>query len=1424
MRSSQRDSGKNRCIAVYVIVAILTSVFTTYQHAGYAQSESESVAETVEVRPMYDDTFGIQTPITATSNNGGAYSTSVLARAFDGDIATHWETGRRNTENFKNHVIVSFAQSTQIGRVVYYPRTQGAPNKGYPKQLSIYASTSNSGDDFTLVHHGSYPVVDGPLTIDLGQNHEFKRLKFTFDQVHEDWASIAELKFYTHDALTHAVNALFADNLYSSLVDGVTAEHVEALYQQSLTHPDEKLTQKLQFARDILAGADVAAETFTIKQEGDVRAHTTRVLKMTNFGSSHFPTGLAASPDDRLTVYVDGEAGKPLPRIVFSQNQGIYHHWKRAYQLKLGENILTVPTMPNPGNVVPGGPIYIENPYTPEEQGRAPRIRIVGAYQFPLFRDGDSPEEFKAEVETYIARRAEAPERYADIVEIANDWITATGTTGNAHQYIDGTGNPQVALDFAKKRYMELLGFAAVTDTGDTPESDPKTWILKPHQMVRVMTMPKKNYFAYAAGDHTGFFESTMTNYFTGNTYGWGIAHELGHHLDPDQAKWPEVTNNMWANYNEVLLEGKKDRISPAHYDRIFANNSADDYRASSQAVNDLAIFWQLHLLDKTYWPRYQMARRDNLFPQLNEVERIVALSSYVLGFDATEHFDRHRYFDRRYSNDDARREVSITKIRAALNEANVPERPADMKPWYLWSKNLTSDSTFVNLAAPSIDDITYSSGQVMVTVRSEQEREAATVGYELMVDGKVVAFSRTRNITVSLPDDGADRVFTVRAFDTRLTPTNSSQPVTFNSQEPKILMTGSTLLPVGATREELLKVVSAYDAADAALTATVDTSGIDLNRVGRYLVPFSTSDSQGRTHTRAVAIDVVPRATYISDMEPTHARVGYATMTRDRNLDGRDPLSLALSNGQEFAFSKGIGAHAAASITYDLSDRQPKDFEAYIGIDGVVRQSSGNLIMRIKADGQVIYDSGTLTSSTPAQHVKLDITGVKTLELISDSNGAITADHSVWAMARISEYMMADVWEPHAAPLTKNAGDTVTSENILAQVTVEAPAESVISKELMSPIPTTGSTEVTVRVTYADGSYDSVAVPVTFTPANYTSLRRSIEQATAAVSVSTISVDGHDIERTQKWTTRSEVDSLNALIQRAEKILAAQESSQGYVDREAQSLTQAVLSFMDAQQLGTKPEAEPEPELREVIPIQPRADDPATCSVPPHVLIPQAEGVVYVVHGTEAPQGRYEYDYGQTVTVLARAREGFVFPSDAVTTWTWTAPSRADLRCDISSQPQPTDPAAPTEDPSDSGKSDNAQSGGSGNPSTDKPQQPDSQQPQSGVEVPQSGSADIPKSGGHTSPWGDEASPSGPTPDDNDTAHAHNNPGGSSPLTSENKPSHWKNNASHSPNLWKAAPPLAHTGFDGTLTLLGGLGVSCVGLLLVSVRHRTKR
>ena len=132
----------------------------------------------------------------------------------------------------------------------------------------------------------------------------------------------------------------------------------------------------------------------------EIYNYTKNTLKMSIGGIDRQPTGIYAFGGEKITIFVEAEDNDPLPNIIFTQYfVGLYNDRRRLpTPLKKGINFFTVERF----NMKSGGPIYIENKYTSEEQSQNIKIYIEGGVLFPLFRINDNEEEFKLILNDYI--------------------------------------------------------------------------------------------------------------------------------------------------------------------------------------------------------------------------------------------------------------------------------------------------------------------------------------------------------------------------------------------------------------------------------------------------------------------------------------------------------------------------------------------------------------------------------------------------------------------------------------------------------------------------------------------------------------------------------------------------------------------------------------------------------------------------------------------------------------------------------------------------------------------------------------------------------------------------------------------------------------------------------------------------------------
>ena len=151
----------------------------------------------------------------------------------------------------------------------------------------------------------------------------------------------------------------------------------------------------------------------------------------------------------------------------------------------------------------------------------------------------------------------------------------------------------------------------------------------------------------------------------------------------------------------------------------------------------------------------------------------------------------------------------------------------------------------------------------------------------------------------------------------------------------------------------------------------------------------------------------------YLSDVPKSQIKVseiGYKDLEFDRNTT-KNTISL-ICGGKKKYFTKGLGAHAKATLVYDVEELTDNykftKFTSYLGLDSA-QGSNGNGVKFIisvsdnMSDWTPIKETGTLKGDSEAEYVELDLTGVKYLKIYIDTLGSDSSDHSVIAGAKLS-------------------------------------------------------------------------------------------------------------------------------------------------------------------------------------------------------------------------------------------------------------------------------------------------------------------------------------------------------------------------------------------------------------------------------------
>jgi alpha-glucosidase len=142
--------------------------------------------------------------------------------------------------------------------------------------------------------------------------------------------------------------------------------------------------------------------------------------------------------------------------------------------------------------------------------------------------------------------------------------------------------------------------------------------------------------------------------------------------------------------------------------------------------------------------------------------------------------------------------------------------------------------------------------------------------------------------------------------------------------------------------------------------------------------------------------------ATYVSDLPWTDEVNGYGRpQQRDHSHGGDQPPGTLTIAGRTFA--KGIGAHAASSLTTWLGGACTR-FVADVGVDDGTESGEGSVTFVVVGDGQTLADTPVIRAGDTATHLDLDVSGIKSLTLATtDGGNGKNSDHADWGTASLA-------------------------------------------------------------------------------------------------------------------------------------------------------------------------------------------------------------------------------------------------------------------------------------------------------------------------------------------------------------------------------------------------------------------------------------
>ena len=925
-------------------------------------------------------------------NNGRHYASQVIANAIDDNLDTYWETNTYNTNDFTNEVEVEFKEAVELNRIVYGARK--SDNKGFAKEFEIYGSTTSEGETYQLVATGKHDKVSGLVEAKFNPT-KFKRVKFKFKDSDQNWATLSEIAFYKQDETADKVESLFTNGLMNELSEDFnTEEKLQALKDEAKGHPLEDLfKESFELANKVLRGEIETVKIITAEQHGNMVKHAEKNLKF-GFGNNNQPTGVSAKPGDVITVYVEADPTQPMPKLAFSQQEGSYANWMRTVNLVPGKNVIDVPEVPKDGayayDVTKGGAIYIVNPYTSEEQSKAPVIRFASGDKFPFATKDTNVEEFKEFLIEYkkaidedIAKNPDVLDREVlDVFEFVSDHIVWTGTATGAYKaYIEQGVNPLDTIESYNTHMKEIFRYYGLD--GSSEQNDPK-YIRENVRLAQPFG------YMYAGAGHIGVQRDVMANHlipFEERGPSWGLTHEIGHRMDVNTRLYGEVTNNMLPMHMSVFYNKIDNRIPyESHtYKNVISENS-NKYMEYGY-FEKLAVFWQLEMYKPGYWANLNKLYRERNVSLGNEntnnvkMQYLIKFSSEVVGEDLSEYFARHGF----EVNEETKNETS-------------KYQKTDKKIWYLnnskinYEENGFTQDTNLDVSLAQVEN------GVKLTFNIDDNVKSDLLGYEIFRDGELIGFTSNNTFIDTNADITKNSKYEVIPYDLNL---GTDDAVGVYSFTPSMSIKNDKLT-LGLREEfnpmDYIKVLN-HEGND--ITSKVEaTHNVDTSKKGVYQVKYKVID-EGIEVEKFVEVEVVSLYDYASDLREVSSKVGSGSLTKDKSIRGG--IITFLRNGSEFTYSKGIGAHANSEVVYNIENKGYEYFESYIGVDQWAKNTTASVTFEVWVDGEKKFDSKVFKHDTDSGYVRVNVSGAKEVKLIT-TDAKISGnsyDHSIWADAK---------------------------------------------------------------------------------------------------------------------------------------------------------------------------------------------------------------------------------------------------------------------------------------------------------------------------------------------------------------------------------------------------------------------------------------
>ena len=554
-----------------------------------------------------------------------------------------WDDGGYNPMGLNHGLTYEFDQAYKIDSIAFHDLTSKDTGLSYAKVR--YWDESGKQTDLTGVSLSSRLDADGRRYYVLkfpavtAKKIQFGLARYTANGN----ITISEVYFYHYDELMEEIMALYEDDLHTVLRPDVTQADIDALRVKINTveeisgeyHPDRALLEReLQTAEAILR--DEGLNEPVVIHSGITTKDVGR-----GFGGLNAwqPLGVTAAAQEKVIIYVGHKTKKTgenseLQLVVTQYYSSSDSVSKVVGTLKVGANEITVPKIWT-GDVETGGALYVQ--YTGNSAEDVYKVRVSGGVQVPildLYQVTDSAERqarvlsYMKDLETYVAEMEAnhtkhhaqsdnalvnkyAYDRQTCILGASDILLDTMMFSLPAPQILAGAGSGTAEVRAQKMLdsmdAMEDMMYLFYQHKGlNKNATEAINQIPKGHQNIRYQRMFAKA-FMYASGNHIGIGWGSASGmvggvpvvadetgkYVSGQYFGWGIAHEIGHCINQGAYAVAEVTNNYFAVLAQAH-EGNGD--VRFQYPKVYEKVTSGTKGRAGNVFTQLGMYWQLHL------------------------------------------------------------------------------------------------------------------------------------------------------------------------------------------------------------------------------------------------------------------------------------------------------------------------------------------------------------------------------------------------------------------------------------------------------------------------------------------------------------------------------------------------------------------------------------------------------------------------------------------------------------------------------------------------------------------------------------------------------------------------------------------------------------------------------------------------------------